>query len=195
MLASWSRALAAARRTPWARVSATHAPPSLPKSPRTRCERRSRSCSPTSRARPRSGERLDPEAFRRVMARYFERRAARRGAPRRHRREVHRRRGDGGLRRPAVHEDDALRAVRAAAELRDSLDGLNAALERDYGVSLELRTGVNTGEVVAGTRRAPGHRRCRQCRRPARAGRRAGRDPARRADRRPGARRGRGRGR
>src|SRR5690242_14539413 len=52
---------------------------------------------------------------------------------------------------PTVHEDDALRAVRAAAELRGSLNGLNVALEQDYGVSLELRIGVNTGEVVAGT--------------------------------------------
>ena len=52
---------------------------------------------------------------------------------------------------PTVHEDDALRALRAAAELRDSLASLNEELERDYGVSLQLRTGVNTGEVVAGT--------------------------------------------
>jgi Adenylate and Guanylate cyclase catalytic domain len=50
-----------------------------------------------------------------------------------------------------VHEDDALRAVRAADELRDSLVSLNDELERNYGVSLQLRTGVNTGEVVAGT--------------------------------------------
>ena len=52
---------------------------------------------------------------------------------------------------PTVHEDDALRALRAAAELRDSLASLNDELERDYGVSLQLRTGVNTGEVVTGT--------------------------------------------
>jgi hypothetical protein len=50
-----------------------------------------------------------------------------------------------------VHEDDALRALRAAAELHDSLASLNDELERDYGVSLVLRTGVNTGEVVTGT--------------------------------------------
>src|SRR5919205_501793 len=52
---------------------------------------------------------------------------------------------------PAVHEDDALRAVRAADELRASLAGLNDELERDYGTRLELRMGVNTGEVVTGT--------------------------------------------
>ena len=50
-----------------------------------------------------------------------------------------------------MHEDDALRALRAAAELRDPLAALNDELERDYGVSLQLRTGVNTGEVVTGT--------------------------------------------
>ncbi len=42
---------------------------------------------------------------------------------------------------PAVHEDDALRAVRAAAEMRDALPGLG----------LEGRIGVMTGEVVTGT--------------------------------------------
>lgn len=50
---------------------------------------------------------------------------------------------------PAVHEDDALRAVRAAGELRDLLGTLNVELDRDYRVSLDLRIGVNTGEVIA----------------------------------------------
>jgi len=52
---------------------------------------------------------------------------------------------------PVLHEDDALRAVRAAAELRESLAALDADLERELGVTLTVRTGVNTGEVVAGT--------------------------------------------
>src|SRR6185503_11919985 len=52
---------------------------------------------------------------------------------------------------PVVHEDDALRAARAATEMRDALAGLNEELERDYGTRLELRTGLNTGEVVTGT--------------------------------------------
>jgi tetratricopeptide (TPR) repeat protein len=51
---------------------------------------------------------------------------------------------------PQVHEDDALRAVRAAAEMRAALARLNDELEREYGVRLANRTGVNTGEVVAG---------------------------------------------
>jgi hypothetical protein len=51
---------------------------------------------------------------------------------------------------PAIHEDDALRAVRAASEMREALGVLNKELERDHGVSLAARIGVNTGEVVAG---------------------------------------------
>jgi hypothetical protein len=49
---------------------------------------------------------------------------------------------------PVLHEDDALRAVRAAAELRAQLPELNAELNRDYDTTLELRTGVNTGKAV-----------------------------------------------
>ena len=51
---------------------------------------------------------------------------------------------------PVLHEDDALRAVRAAAEMRDALAILNVEFERDWGVRIQVRTGVNTGEVVAG---------------------------------------------
>ena len=97
------------------------------------------------------GEQLDPESLRRVMARYFE---TARGVIERHGGTVEKFIGDAvmavfGI--PVLHEDDALRAVRAAAELRGALTGLNEALARDYGVELELRIGVNTGEVVTGT--------------------------------------------
>src|SRR4029453_18781434 len=51
---------------------------------------------------------------------------------------------------PNVHEDDALRAVRAAAEMRDRLAVLNEEFDRTWGVRLNARTGVNTGQVVAG---------------------------------------------
>ncbi len=51
---------------------------------------------------------------------------------------------------PQLHEDDALRAVRAACEMRDALAILNKELERDRGVTIATRTGVNTGEVVTG---------------------------------------------
>jgi DNA-binding SARP family transcriptional activator len=51
---------------------------------------------------------------------------------------------------PEVHEDDALRAVRAASEARDALRDLSPELERDWNVAVAVRAGVNTGEVVAG---------------------------------------------
>ncbi len=97
------------------------------------------------------GERIDPESLRRVMSRYFETAKA---IVERHGGTVEKFIGDAvmavfGV--PAVHEDDALRAARAADELRSGLDALNDELERDYGTRLELRMGVNTGEVVTGT--------------------------------------------
>ncbi|MDX6514006.1 MAG: hypothetical protein QOE36_3510, partial [Gaiellaceae bacterium] len=77
------------------------------------------------------GERLDPEAMRSMMARYFE---TARTAIERHGGTVEKFIGDAvmavfGV--PVVHEDDALRAVRAAAELRDA-------------VEIDVRIGVNT---------------------------------------------------
>jgi class 3 adenylate cyclase/tetratricopeptide (TPR) repeat protein len=97
------------------------------------------------------GERLDPESLRAVMARYFD---AARLVVERHGGSVEKFIGDAvmavfGI--PILHEDDALRAVRAAAELRDGLGDLNEGLLREYGTTLELRIGVNTGKVVAGT--------------------------------------------
>jgi class 3 adenylate cyclase/tetratricopeptide (TPR) repeat protein len=96
------------------------------------------------------GEKVDPEALRRVMARYFEESKA---VLERHGGTVEKFVGDAvmavfGI--PELHEDDALRAVRAAAEMRDALEGLNEELARERGVTLAVRTGVNTGEVVAG---------------------------------------------
>ncbi|MFL6013772.1 MAG: BTAD domain-containing putative transcriptional regulator [Gaiellaceae bacterium] len=51
---------------------------------------------------------------------------------------------------PRVHEDDALRAVRASVELREAIAGLSPRLECDFGVRVDVRVGVNTGQVVAG---------------------------------------------
>ena len=97
------------------------------------------------------GERLDPESFRRLLARYFE---ESRAAVERHGGTVEKFIGDAvmavfGV--PVVHEDDAVRAVRAAAELRGRLQQLNEGLSRDFGAALELRIGITTGEVVTGT--------------------------------------------
>jgi class 3 adenylate cyclase len=97
-------------------------------------------------------ERLDPETFRRVLARYF---GSMRAAIERHEGAVEKFIGDAvmavfGV--PAMREDDALRAVRGAAAMRRSLADLNEELDRDFGVTLAARTGVNTGEVIAGHR-------------------------------------------
>jgi len=97
------------------------------------------------------GERLDPESLRSVLARYF---GVARLVVERHGGLVEKFIGDAvmavfGI--PVVHEDDALRAVRAAMELRDGLAELNHALLSEYGTTLELRMGVSTGEVVTGT--------------------------------------------
>ena len=51
---------------------------------------------------------------------------------------------------PRVHEDDAVRAVRAAADMQRALARLNEELRVGWGVRLANRTGVNTGEVIAG---------------------------------------------
>jgi class 3 adenylate cyclase len=96
------------------------------------------------------GERLDPEPLRRTMTRYFD---AVRTVLERHGGTVEKFIGDAvmavfGI--PVLHEDDAVRAVRAAAEIRDELSALNAELRRELGLELELRIGVNTGEVMAG---------------------------------------------
>jgi class 3 adenylate cyclase/tetratricopeptide (TPR) repeat protein len=84
------------------------------------------------------GEMSDPEAVRIVLARYFERMRAIVEA---HGGTVQKFIGDAvvaifGV--PAVHEDDALRALRAAEEMRQALPGLG----------VDARFGVNTGEVV-----------------------------------------------
>ena len=90
------------------------------------------------------GERLDPEAVRQTMTRFFD---LVRGVVERHGGMVEKYIGDAvmavfGL--PMLHEDDALRAVRAAAEIRDRVS--QGAPSGDF----QVRIGVNTGEVVAG---------------------------------------------
>ena len=122
------------------------------------------------------GERLDPELLGLVMARYFD---AMRSVLERHHGLLQKLIGDAvvavfGV--PVVREDDALRAVRAAAAMQDAVAELGAALGRDGtllrearpagaavgggpgaaapaaepGVGLEVRIGVATGEVMVG---------------------------------------------
>jgi class 3 adenylate cyclase/predicted ATPase len=87
------------------------------------------------------GEKLDPETLRALLARYFERM---KGIVESHGGSVEKFIGDAvmavfGV--PVVHEDDALRAVRAAVEMREAFPELG----------VEGRIGVTTGEVVTGT--------------------------------------------
>ncbi len=96
------------------------------------------------------GEATDPEATRRVMALYAE---AMTEVIEQHGGTVERFRGDEvmavfGI--PVAHEDDALRAVRAATAMQERLGRLNIELRETWGVELACRFGVNTGEVVAG---------------------------------------------
>jgi class 3 adenylate cyclase len=97
------------------------------------------------------GEQLEAESLRRMLARFFE--TAKRLIES-HGGTVEKFIGDAvmavfGV--PIVHEDDALRALRAAHDLMAALDELNPELERGYGATLQIRIGVNTGEVVTGT--------------------------------------------
>jgi class 3 adenylate cyclase len=95
------------------------------------------------------GEALDAESLRRVQEAFF---ADARRVLERHGGTVEKFIGDEvmavfGI--PQAHEDDALRAARAAAELRDAVAALHQRLQQ-LPVRLSVRTGLNTGEVVAG---------------------------------------------
>jgi class 3 adenylate cyclase len=95
-------------------------------------------------------ESLDPESTRAVMSRYFE---VVQTVLKRHEGTVEKFIGDAvmavfGV--PVLHEDDALRAVRAAVEMNVELTRLNDELETNWGVTIANRTGIATGEVIAG---------------------------------------------
>jgi len=87
------------------------------------------------------GESMDPEALRGVLARYFERVKT---IVELHGGTVEKFIGDAvmavfGV--PTAHEDDAVRAVRAAVEMQAAMPELG----------VKARIGINTGEVVSGT--------------------------------------------
>jgi class 3 adenylate cyclase/tetratricopeptide (TPR) repeat protein len=94
------------------------------------------------------GRQLEDLPMRRVMDRYAE-------IVRRvfvgHGGSVGKRHGDGfmvAFGMPELHEDDAVRAVRAASELRAALRELDEELRGERGLSLKVRVGVNTGTVL-----------------------------------------------
>src|SRR5207302_7291222 len=93
-------------------------------------------------------EALDPEVVRGLIGRYFEVVAQ---ALDRHGGTLEKFVGDAvmavfGL--PAVHEDDALRAVRAAVEAREALAALNSDVEAEAGLRIAAPVGIDTGEEV-----------------------------------------------
>jgi class 3 adenylate cyclase/tetratricopeptide (TPR) repeat protein len=95
-------------------------------------------------------DRLDPEVVRGVVSRYFERAAAEiRGFGG----SVEKFSGDAvmavfGLQQ--AHEDDPERAVRAAFAVRDALAELAPDAEARHGIQLQVRIGIEAGEVVVG---------------------------------------------
>ena len=96
------------------------------------------------------GEEMDPESLRAVMTRYFD---VMQEAIESHGGGVEKFIGDAvmavfGV--PTVHEDDAVRACRAALEIGRRLKELEPGIRSDHGVALEWRMGINTGIVVAG---------------------------------------------
>jgi class 3 adenylate cyclase len=96
------------------------------------------------------GAALDPEAVREIMTRYY---GVASDALTAHGGSVQKFIGDAvmavfGV--PVVHEDDALRAVRAVVDLHQRMEQLNDELYAQWSVRIEIRSGVNTGEVVTG---------------------------------------------
>ena len=94
-------------------------------------------------------ERLDAVALRTVLETYF---GAMQAALHRHGGTVEKYIGDAimavfGM--PVAHEDDALRAVRAALEMLRPLGAINGKSSCGGASALRPRTGVNTGEVVS----------------------------------------------
>ncbi|MDQ3985129.1 MAG: AAA family ATPase [Actinomycetota bacterium] len=95
------------------------------------------------------GEQLDPEALRKLMNRYFEEMKA---IVERYEGTVVDFIGDAvmavfGI--PQIHEDDALRAARAAWDMQEAIPALSEEMKRRWGLSLSMKIGMNTG-VVSG---------------------------------------------
>jgi class 3 adenylate cyclase/tetratricopeptide (TPR) repeat protein len=93
-------------------------------------------------------ERLDPEPLRQIMDRYF---AACADCVTEHGGAVEKFIGDAimaAFGAAVAHEDDAVRAVRAAVSALAALRGLSAEFTARYQVTLEARCGICTGDVV-----------------------------------------------
>ena len=120
-----------------------------PASPPARALRRRVTCLISDLVGPAAlGELLDPEILRPLLVRCHE---TMRLACEKYGGTVHES-IDAGIAAvfgiPVSHEDDALRAVLAANEIRLQVTELSAELEPAFGVELAVRTGLSTGEVV-----------------------------------------------
>ena len=94
--------------------------------------------------------RLDPEDLREVLQRHFEACA---GAVRRYGGTVTKQMGDGLLvsfGHPQAHEDDPQRAVHAGLEMIVAAGQLSRNLQQSHAVTLDIRIGIHTGQVVIG---------------------------------------------
>jgi class 3 adenylate cyclase len=96
------------------------------------------------------GEQMDPESLRALMSRYFD---VMHQTIESHGGVVEKFIGDAvmaifGV--PTVHEDDALRACRAALQIHRTLHEIEPQLRAEQGAAIEWRMGINSGAVVAG---------------------------------------------
>ncbi|MGW0531363.1 adenylate/guanylate cyclase domain-containing protein [Streptomyces sp. NPDC003032] len=102
-------------------------------------------------------ERLDAEALRHVMLRYY---AVLSDCLERHGGTVEKYIGDAvmavfGI--PAVREDDALRAARAALDILAAVETFAETAHGAHGVPVAVRIGIHTGEVVTSGDADAGH--------------------------------------
>jgi len=95
------------------------------------------------------GERLDPERMRRLLRTYFDTMSpVIEGWGGRLEKFI----GDAIMATfgvPTAREDDPERALRAALEMLNRLNALNAGFQERHGVAMQIRIGINTGEVIA----------------------------------------------
>ena len=99
-------------------------------------------------------EQLDPEEWHRILERFF---AILTEGVHRFEGTVNQYTGDGIMAlfgAPIAHEDHAQRACYAALHLRDEIARYATEVKREHGVGFSTRMGINSGEVVVGTRSA-----------------------------------------
>ncbi len=102
------------------------------------------------------GEQLDPESLREVLETFF---AAMREEIEAEGGTVEKFIGDAIMAAfgvPVAHEDDPARALRAATHMLTRLETVNEELSARHDVRLQIRIGVNTGDVLATTSPQPG---------------------------------------